>query len=252
MKTKLGVVVGCMLLMIASTAFADIVMYREIFPMGSSTVATQRALDQGWIGYRSSNMLLGPAFDSLQISTPSAGGYGDADQINSVPVGCLLSQSTQGDGRAFISIHTVGNCAMFTSEYSFAFANATRVEWDDQSSNTVNRRVLMHIQGEDPALWWVTDATFTRPKDATLVHAVFNLAQTTWKQVGLYDGGNQSTDFTGVTAGTLSGTVDSFGIWEDNPASGNRRFDNYTVFGVPEPMTMTLLGLGVVGLIRRR
>jgi hypothetical protein len=56
---------------------------------------------------------------------------------------------------------------------------------------------------------------------------------------------------TDATATTLSGTVDSFGLWENNPGSGNRRFDNYMILGIPEPATMSLLGVGVLGFIGR-
>lgn len=245
-------------------------LYRETFPYLPATTPASlglpstissvsngdRATFQGWEGYRSANGSgefndpdLAPrvSTNQLQLSTNVATAVTTLapaeTPVNSNPFTSIAGTT---DGYAFFSPSVVGNVTQFTREYTFDIANASEVLWDDANSNVVPRRVLVHIQGQDPTQWWISNSTVSRtptvnPATApagTVIPTVWirqriDLASTEWTRAVVTGGDNFSTTATSTGAVRLTGTVDAFGIWEDNPQAGNRYFDNYTINAAP-------------------
>jgi hypothetical protein len=189
--------------------------------------------------------------------------YGDLQ--STAPYPSVMAWTPQG----------VYDVVMFTQEFQASVADLGKLQFEVTSNQNVNYRFLIHtgndFDQEFPGGstqsntlgtgWYASDivfgansTTYSSPAsaDGSNVWSTLSLnAQTAnWYTASLL---NWSTGGGFSVAGTTSvpnGTVTAFGIYVVNP-SGNQRFDNYTIENVPEPMAISLLGLGALAMLRR-
>lgn len=135
-----------------------------------------------------------------------------------------------------------------TSEYNFNSSALTGWAFDGMTKQTGNQKVnlIITVDGVEyiaPDVTIVYNAAFTWNTYTQMLDS-----STVWNILNISSGGGWTSG--GTVTGLPAGTVTSFGFYFRNPGGGNLYMDNYTL--LPEPATMSLLGLGVVGLLRRR
>ncbi len=102
--------------------------------------------------------------------------------------------------------------------------------------------------------WYVTDANYTSPNDTTWANPVVDIQTANWRTFQV----NPTSYTVGATAQTLSahgasGSLSSVGVLGGNLNDAFWRIDTVTVNSViPEPASLSALGLLGIGLLTRR
>jgi hypothetical protein len=234
----------------ASTASADII-YRETF---SSTVNnnTLSSWAGGWSLHRNTTGggVVGNATGTAAVISNSTGRPSDVAPIN----GGTYAQDVTG--LAFGSSGDMVEGLFFTSEYTWAAANLTDIKWFmGNGATTVQQRAALQVGSQ----WYVSAA-----KSGSNIGGAGNFAGSATQQNVLladnwyalsYDLVSAPFVISGTATALPTGTVNAMGIFTNTFSAGNSRFDTFEVNAIPEPSTLVLVGislLGVVFLRRRR
>jgi hypothetical protein len=163
----------------------------------------------------------------------------------------------------------VYDAMVFTQEYQFNLATVSKMQVEVTTWNNSNYRFLIHFgndfdqefpggatqSGSLGTGWYASDPFAVAGSGTVNANAVWTtqalnvLPSTNWYSVTSavdYSNGMMVSS----TASYPTGTVTAFGIYLVGP-NGSSRFDNYTIENVPEPVAISLLGLGVLATVRR-
>jgi hypothetical protein len=236
----------------ASTASADII-YRETF---SSTVNnnTLSSWAGGWSLHRNTTGggVVGNATGTAAVISNSTGRPSDVAPIN----GGTYAQDVTG--LAFGSSGDMVEGLFFTSEYTWDAANLTDIKWYmGNGATSVQQRAALQVGTQ----WYVSAV-----KSGSSIGGASNFAGQATQQTVLkadnwfalsYVVGDVAQPFSisGTATALPTGTVTAMGIFTNTYNAGNSRFDTFEVNAIPEPSTLVLVGislLGVVFLRRRR
>jgi hypothetical protein len=227
---------------------------------------------EGWYGARRSFTNYAP----IRYGTTTVAPAYTIDSSSNEPVAVNSNPSVQAaqcaaDGRTGYLRWTqvnFSNIGLYTLEYQVSTANVTNMSFDiatvSGAGAATDNRLLVHLGSDWANGWYVSDQGFTSTALDTWETATFNFQALTW---GLSTnpgasingtwpvaGKNPYAYFNAITTTGLalpSDTINAFGLFIPSSLA-QRKLDNFTILGVPEPMTMSLLAIGVVGLIRRK
>lgn len=229
------------------------VIYRETF---SSTVNnnTLSSWNGGWTLHRNTTGggIVGNATTTAAVVSNSTGRPSDVAPINA---GTYPQDVT---GLLFGSSGDMVEGLFFTSEYTWAAANLTSINWYmGNAAVSVQQRVALQVGTQ----WYVSAA-----KSGSNIGGAGNFAGSATLQTVLkadnwftlnYVVGDALQPFVigGSPVVLPTGTVNAMGIFTNTFSAGNSRFDTFEVTAIPEPTSTALLGgalLGLVALRRRR
>jgi hypothetical protein len=131
-----------------------------------------------------------------------------------------------------------------TSEYSFDASTLTSLQIDARKNSTTATHDIYFLATVG-GVEYISPVVTVQPGNTWATYSV--PASSTWN-ICVQSGSEWTSG--GTVAGLPAGTVTSFGVYFRTAGGGNLYLDNYAL--TPEPATMSLLGLGVVGLLRRR
>jgi hypothetical protein len=282
------VVVG----LVSAAATADTVLYREVFPnkvgyQNPTTLAWTfgfyandsvngvplgQSDVEGWYGCRANSTNYAPIRYADQPS-PANGTYtivsstNEPSAVNSNP--SVQCAQCAADGRTgYLRWTQTGrtNVPLYSMEYQVAASDVTSMSFDMKLIGTdvlKDTRLIVHIGSDFDTNWFVSDQGFTNTAVGIWETATFNFASLTWGTTTKTNNATVPTPAGQVpyyafttpanTGSALpSGMITAFGAFCPTVNNNQRGLDNFTIMGVPEPATMSLLGLGVIGLIRRK
>jgi hypothetical protein len=251
--------------MLATSVSHGSVIYREIFPSGSSSNALEQFEEEGWFGGNT-----GDPFGSNLVGGEGAIGGGapfapEMAPVNSNPVGAFPPTSY-----GFFSSQNAADAWMYTTEYTFDSSILMSVHWDSRNNkNSTNTTVpdasgppsrdqgsieaeAMRLAFQILDLWYVSEQFFLHQGDnQTWSTNNADIASLTFTRFDNGSGGSILPGIGDATATGLTlpaGTVTAFGINVDR-LGGTVRIDNFTLKGeVPVPAPLALIGLGLAGL----
>jgi hypothetical protein len=237
----------------ASTASADII-YRETF----SNIVNNTNLNAwagGWSLHRNAPSVGGVV--SNTSATNSVLSDADGRPTNVAPINAgTYTQDVKG--LAFAASGDMLEALFFTSEYTWDAANLTDIKWYmGNGATSVQQRAALQVGTQ----WYVSAV-----KSGSSIGGASNFAGQATQQTVLkadnwfalsYVVGDVAQPFSisGTATALPTGTVTAMGIFTNTYNAGNSRFDTFEVNAIPEPSTLVLVGislLGVVFLRRRR
>jgi hypothetical protein len=216
---------------------------------------------------------------------------GASDPIGQVNAGPVIGDpaTAYGQGIPFVTMAT-GTALFWTPEYATTSGTGLGIDptayaelqfsWYQGNNNTTGAwRVAVQVSGQ----WYVSQTEyfnnaavvsivdFPQGDDngeggtahgAELKTFTYSASAATWFALN-FDGTYDMTTHTGTSGAVLtlgaqpvadlSGTIDAFGLFSNTTgASGNRRFDTYTITAIPEPGTLALLAVTGVGFVLLR
>jgi hypothetical protein len=271
---KKALLVVAAIALVASMAAADQVLYREAFDRPTGAALDGSMTHWGCFYVKSgspgrwdrywgtvNNNTPAPTANSLPTYPwPQASGQDSISQSISV----IDSRFIVGSMSAESSFDYWGGAVDWNAEYKPSFHGVTKMQFDTWQTGSYDKTYALIYTGGH---WYVSqdfvaDSNPTVYPGGTLPAAAgsweakeINWQTTKWDQ--LVDDIDQwktwadpNAPFVARDVSTANfGVVDTWGFmnWETNGSMG---YDNITL--LPEPATMTLLGLGIVGLLRRR
>lgn|GEM_PF-4309403 len=211
---------------------------------------------EGWVAYRSGRGAAGTTFTDASVSTGDGALLSTSSPINGTRSGTMSGSNlgspagNENIGQFFIGVIGLSSDISTLDSFDFSY------DFSGGGSSSSSFRIGLAVQDGGSTTWYRSVTEYGGNINVSDVMASHEFSSASW---GLWE--DPSDGFASAVGGPSSGTTLTSGtvtgvgfVFGANRSSASARIDDISLTAIPEPGTLSLFGLALLGsiLLRRR